>query len=145
MPAAVVVLSNELQQVTATPVLELDVVAAPHSASALEAAFEPGLEPGPGAAAGSAVAAAVTAVGLETAGGFGANSELEFVQAEVEPLPVETVPDDSVIPPDCPGPDMAASTQPVVAVVPVVTEAVPGVQAAIGIALLNQRHFDLVD
>ena len=143
VPATVVVLRNELQQASAT-LLQLEVAAALHSTSVMEAASEPG----PEAAAGSAVAVGVTVVGLEAAAGFGANSGLEFVQAEVESLPVEAVAE-GVVPPDCPAQNMAASTQPVVAVVgpvvPVVTEAVPGVQAAIGIALLHQRHFDLVD
>jgi hypothetical protein len=75
VPATVVVLRNKLQQASAT-LLELEVVAAPHSTSVLEAASEPG----PGAAAGSAVAVGVNVViGLEAAAGFGADSELEFV------------------------------------------------------------------
>ena len=148
VPVPVVVLTNELQQAPGTPVLELDVVAAPHSASVLEAAFEPGLEPGPGAAAGSAVAVAVTAVGLEAAAGLGVDLELELVPAEVEkPLLVEPVPEDSTVPWDCPGPDMAAGTLSGVAVEGpvelVVTEAVLGVEAAVGIALWHMRHFDL--
>jgi hypothetical protein len=145
VPAAVVALRNELQQASATPVPELDVVAALHSASVLEAVFEPGPETGPGAAAGSAVAVGVTAVGLEAAAGFGADSEFEFVPAEVEPLPVEAVPGDSTMASDCPAPDMAASTPSGVAVVGpvvlVVTEAVLGVEA--GIALPHKRYFDL--
>jgi hypothetical protein len=144
----VVVLTNELQQATGTPVLELDVVAAPHSASVLEVAFEPGLEPGPGAAAGSAVVVCVTAVGLEAAAGFGVDLELELVPAEVEePLLVEAVPEDSTVPWSCPGPDMAAGTLSGVAVEGpvafVVTEAVLGVEAGVGIALWHMRHFDL--
>jgi len=128
-------------------VLELDVVAAPHSASVLEVAFELGPETGPGAVAGGAVAVAVTAVGLEAAAGFGADSEFEFVPAEGEPPPVEAVPGDSTMPSNCPVLDMAASTPPEVAlaglVALVVTEAVLGVEAAIGIALPHKRHFDL--
>lgn len=141
----VVVLRNELQQASAAPVPELDVVAALHSVSVLEAVFEPGPETGPGAAAGSAVAVGVTAVGLEAAAGFGADSEFEFVPAEVEPLPVEAVPGDSTMASDCPAPDMAASTPSVVPVagpaVLVVTEAVLGVEA--GIAPPHKRYFDL--
>ena len=142
VPAAVVVVRNELQQASATLVLELVVVAVPHSASVREAAFEPGPEAGPGAAAG-------TAVGLEAGAGFGADSESEFVPAEGEPLPVEAVPGDSTMASDCPARDMAASTPSGVAVVGpvvlVVTEAVlgPGVEVAIGIALPRKRHFDL--
>ena len=81
VPVVVVVLRNEPQQASAAPVLGLDVVAAPNSASVLEAAFEPGPEAGPGAAARSAVAVAVAvaAVGLEAGAGFGADSEFEFV------------------------------------------------------------------
>jgi hypothetical protein len=137
VPAVVVVLRNEPHQASATPVLEL-------GASVLEAAFEPGPETGPGAAAGSAVTVGVTAVGLEAAAGFGAGSEFEVVPAEGEPLPVEAVPGDSTVPSSCPAPDMAASTPSGVAlVVLVVTGAVPGVEAAIGIALPRKRHFDL--
>ena len=147
VPAAVVVLRNGLQQASATPVLELDVVAAPHSASVLEAAFEPGPELGPGAAAESAVTVGVTAVGLEAAAEFGADSEFEIVPAEGEPLPVEAVPGDSTMPSDCPAPDTTASTLSGVAVVGpvvlVVTEAVLGVEAAIAIALPHKWHFDL--
>jgi hypothetical protein len=59
----------------------------------------------------------------------------------VEPLPVEAVAEEGVVPPNCPAQNMAASTQPVVAVVgpvvSVVTEAVPGVETAIGIALVH--------
>jgi hypothetical protein len=128
-------------------VLELDVVAAPHSVSVLEAALELGPVTEPGAAAGSAVTVGVIAVGLEAVAGFGADSEFEFVPAEGEPLPVEAVPGDSTMPSDCPALDMAASTLSGVAVVgPVVlvaTEAVLGVEAAIGIALPHKRHFDL--
>ena len=149
VPAAVVVLTNELQQATGTPVLELDVVAAPHSASALEAAFEPGLELGPGAAAGGAVTVGgVTAVGLEAAAGFGVDLELELVPDEVEePLLVEAVPEDSTVPWNCLGLDMAAGTLSGVAregpAAFVVTEAVLGVEAAVGIALWHMRLFDL--
>jgi hypothetical protein len=150
--AAVIVSRSELQQASATPVLELDVVAASRSASVLEAALEPGHETGPGAAAGSvvAVAVAVAAVGLEAAAGFGADSEVEFVPAEEEePRAVEAVPGDSTMSSDCPAPDMAASTPSGVAaavgpVAFVVTEAVIGVEAAAtGIALPHKRHFDL--
>ena len=49
----------------------------------------------------------VIAVGLEAAAGVGANWELEFVQAEVEPLPVETVAEEGVEPPDFPVQNMA--------------------------------------
>jgi hypothetical protein len=147
VPVVVVVLRNEPQQASATPVLELDVVAAPHSASVLEAAFEPGPETGPGAAAGSAVAVAVTAVGVEAAAGFGADSEFEFVPAEVEPLPVEAVPGDSTMLSDCPAPEMAASTPSGIGVVGlvalVVTEAGLEVEAAIVIALPRKRYSDL--
>jgi hypothetical protein len=132
VPAAVVVPRNEHQRVSATPVLELDVVAAPQFAS------------GPGAAAGSAVAVAVAAVGLEVAAGFGADSEFEFVPAEGEPL-VEAAPGDSTMPSDCPAQDMVASTPSGVEAVvgPVAAEAVLGVEAAIGIGLPHTRHFDL--
>ena len=88
----------------------------------------------------------VTAVGLEATAGSGADSELEFVQAEVETLPVEAVPEDCMVPSDCPASNMAASTQPVAAVVGpvvlVVTEAVLGLEAVIGIALSYKRDFD---
>jgi hypothetical protein len=90
------------------------------------------------------VTVGVTAVGLEAAAGFGAGSEFEVVPAEGEPLPVEAVPGDSTVPSSCLAPDMAASTPSGVAlVVLVVTGAVPGVEAAIGIALPRKRHFDL--
>jgi hypothetical protein len=89
----------------------------------------------------------VTAIGLEAAAGFEADSEFEFVPAEGEPLPVEAVPGDSTMPSDCPAPDMAASTPSGVAVVGpvvlVVAEAVLGVEAAIGVVLPHKRHFDL--
>jgi hypothetical protein len=134
------------------PVLELDAVAAPHSVSALDAAFEQEPGAGPGAAAGMAgVTVVVTAVvGLEAAAGFGADSELEFVPAEVEPLPVEALPGDSTVPSHCPAPDMAPSTPSVVGVgvvgpvvlVVTVTEVVLGVEAEIGIALPHKRDFD---
>ena len=135
VPAAAVVLRHELHQGSATPVLELDVVAAP-------SASDPGPEAGPGAVARSAVAVAVTAVGLEAAAGFGAGSELEFVPAEGESLPVEAVPEDSTMASDRPAPDMVASTPSGIVVVLVVKEAVLGV-AAIGVALPHKRHFDL--
>jgi len=61
VPETVVVLGDELQPASATPVLDLDVVG---PAPVLEAAFEPGPETGPGAAAGSAVAVAVAAAEL---------------------------------------------------------------------------------
>lgn len=145
VPAVVVVPKNEFQQASATPVLELDVVVASHSASVIEAAFELGPEAGLEAAAGNAVT--VAAVGLESAVGFGADSEFEFVPAEGQPLPVEAVPGDSMMPSDCPVPDMAASTPSGVAVVGpvvlVVMEAVPGAEAAIGIALPHKRNFGL--
>ena len=149
VPVPVVVLGNGLQQASATPVLELDIVAVPHSASVLEAALQPGPEIGPGAAVGNAVAVAVAAVGLEAAAaGFGADSEFEFVQAEEELLVVEAAPGDSTMPSDCPVLDMAASTPSGVAavvgpVVLVVAEAVLGVEAAIGIALPHKRSFGL--
>ena len=149
MPAAVVVLRNELQQASAAPVLELDVVVASHSASVLEAALELGPETEPGAAAGSAVTVGVTAVGLEAVAGFGADSEFEFVPAEVERLPVEVVPGDSTMLLDCPALDMTASMPSGVAVavagpvVLVVTEAVLEVEAVIGVALPHKRHFGL--
>ena len=140
VPAAAVVLRHELQQANATPVLQLDVVVAAPSAS------DPGPETGPGAVAGSAVVVTVTAVGLEAAAGFGADSEFEFVPAEGEPLPVECVPGNSKVPSDCPAPDMVASTPSGIVVVGpvalVVTEAVLGVEAAIGVALPHKRHFD---
>lgn len=150
MLAAVIVPRNELQQAGAKPVLELElgVVAASHSASAIEAALEPGPETGPGAAAGSAVAVGAAAVGLEAAVGFGADSEFEFVPAEGEPRAVEAVPGHSTVSSGCPAPDMVTASTPsglaavVAPVVLVVTEAVIGA-AAIGIVLPHKRHFDL--
>ena len=143
LPAVVAVLRHGPQQASATLVLDLDVVVAPHSVSVLEVevAFEPGPETGPGAAAGSAVAVAVTAIGLAAAG-FEADSEFEFVPADGEPLPVEVVPGDKM-PRDYPAPDMVESMPSGVAVVgpavPVVMKDVLGVEAA----LPHKRHFDL--
>ncbi len=65
VPVVVVVLGHALQRASVTPALELEVVvAAPHSASVLEAVFERGAETGSGAAVGSAATVGVTAVGL---------------------------------------------------------------------------------
>jgi len=44
---------------------------------------------------------------------------------------------------DYPAPDMVASTPNGIAVVGLVTQAVLGFEAAIGIALPHKRHFDL--
>ena len=150
VPVVVIVLRNELQQASVALVLELDVVVASHSASVLEAVLEPEPEPEPeteaGAAAESAEAVGVAAaVGLEAAAGFGADSEFGFVPVEEEPRTVEAVPGGSTMPPDCPAPDMAASTPAAVVgpVVLVVTEVVLGVDAVIGIVLPHKRHFDL--
>ena len=135
--------------------LELDVVAAAHSASVLEAAFEwkseseraaIEAETGPGAAAGCAVTVTVAAVGPGVAADSGADPEFEFVPAEGVPLPVEVEPADSTLPSDCPAPDMAARTPSgagvVAPVVHVATEAVLGVEAAFGVALPHKRQFD---
>lgn len=105
----------------------------------------PGAGAGPGTAAVSAVGVGVAAVGLEEAAGFEADLEFEFVLAEGD-LPVEAVPWDSTV--GCPALDMAASTLPEVAavvgpVVLAVSEAVLGVETAIGIALRHKRHFYL--
>jgi hypothetical protein len=138
------------------PVLELDVVAAPHSASVLEAAFEwrsetgraaNEAETGPGAAAERAVTVVVTVVGPGVAAGSGADPEFELVPAEGVPLPVEAAPGDSKLASNYPAPDMAARTPSgagvVGPVVHVATEAVLGVEAAFGVALPHKRHFDL--
>jgi hypothetical protein len=141
--AAAAVPRRAFQQANATSVLELDVVAAPHSASVLEA------EIGPGAAAGCTVTVGVgvTVAGLGAAAGSGADPEFEFVPAEGGPLPVGVAPEDSTVPSNCPALDMAARTPSGAGVVGpvalVATEAVLGVEAAFGVALPHKRHFDL--
>ena len=156
VPAAAVVLRHVFQQASVTPALELDVVAAAHSVSVLEAAFEwrsgseraaNEAETGPVTAAGCAVTVTVAVVGPGVAAGSGADPEFEFVPAEGVPLPVEAAPADSTLPSDCPAPDMAARTpsgaEVVGPVVHVATEAVLGVEAAIEVVQPHRRHFDL--
>ena len=152
VPVVVVVLGHALQRASVTPALELEVVvAAPHSASVLEAVFERGAETGSGAAVGSAATVGVTAVGLGAAAGSGADREFESVPAEGELLLVGAVPGDSTMGwvQNCPALDKAAARTPsgagVVGPVELVaeTEAVLGVEAAIGIALPHKRHCDL--
>jgi hypothetical protein len=94
--AAAIVLRRAFQQASATPGLELDVVAAAYSASVLEAAFgrisvsertTNEAKTGPRAAAGCAVTVTVAAVGPGVAAGSGADPDFEFVLAEEVPLP----------------------------------------------------------
>ena len=94
--SAAVVLRRAFQQASATPGLELDVVAAAYSASVLEAAFgrisvsertANVAETCPGVAAGCAVTVTVAAVGPGVAAGSGADPDFEFVLAEEVPLP----------------------------------------------------------
>lgn len=130
--------ARALQQETAPFVLELDVVAASHSAPVLAASSESR----PGAAAGCVVTVGVTAVGPGAAAGPGPDREFELVPAAGDLLPAgAALAGDSTMPSDCPAPDMAARTPSGAGAggpaALVEAEAVLGV----GVALPHKRHF----
>ena len=133
--------ARALQQETAPFVLELDVVAASHSASVLAASSEgrPGV--GPGAAAGRVAAVGVTAVGPGAAVP-GADREFEIVPAAGDLLPAgAALAGDSTMPSDCPAPDMAARKQSGAGAAGPAALVEAEAVLAVAVALPHKRHF----